>query len=126
MKSGVLIALLCCGGVAAAQEVSVPSGLSMTLQEVLMEQSPSNLARFRFVAPAIKDGGIAFADVVEDIEFLCRDVVLPALAANDWTGDSVVISLSEVALPFGEPAPEVTQYFQPYTIKDGACIWDQF
>ncbi len=126
IKVVLYFALLGAAGPMAAQEITVPSGLSMTLQEVRLEQEPAAMARFRFVVPAIKGGMVPFADVVGDIEFLCSDVVVPALAANDWTTGSVVISLAEVAVPFGEPAPEITQYFQPYSIQDSTCLWEPF
>jgi hypothetical protein len=110
---------------AAAQVVAVPSGISVTLFDVRFEAEPP-LARFRFVVPDIADGAVAFADVVEDMTFLCDAVVVPALAANGWSAGEVVISFSAEELPFGEAAPEITQYFQPYSVADGACIWEDF
>ena len=44
---------------AVAQEMSVPSGQMVTLQEVLLDDAPGELwVRFRFLAPEItRDGG---------------------------------------------------------------------
>jgi hypothetical protein len=38
----------------------------------------------------------------------------------------VIISLSDTAVPFGESAPEATQFFEAFAIRDGACIWEMF
>ncbi|MEJ6397673.1 DUF6497 family protein [Yoonia sp. 208BN28-4] len=120
------IAAVLAAPVADAQEVVVPSGLSIVLQEIRLEEEPRKMARFRFVAPAIKGGAVAFADLVDDVDFLCAEVVLPGLADNGWTDGNVVISLAEVPTEFGTPAPDITQYFQPYRVVDGACIWEPF
>jgi hypothetical protein len=29
-------------------------------------------------------------------------------------------------VPFGEATPDVTQFFEAYTIKNNACIWEAF
>ena len=116
----------CLASGAAAQAIPVPSGVDMTLFEVLFEQEPVQLARFRFVVPAIAGGAVPFGDVASDIEYLCDAVVVPALAANAWTSGEVVISLSAQELVFGEPAHDITQYFQPFSIQDGNCHWEEF
>jgi len=38
----------------------------------------------------------------------------------------VVISFSAAEVPFGEAAPEVTQFFEAYRVEDGTCIWEAF
>lgn len=125
--SGIILCLVGFGATdVAAQAVEVPSGLTITLQEVRLEEEPIKMARFRFVAPAIKGGAVAFADVLDDVEYLCEKIVVPGLAENGWIQGSVVISLAEAPVPFGEPAPDITQYFQPYSIADGACTWEPF
>jgi hypothetical protein len=111
---------------ASAQEIPVPSGTQMTLFEVLFEQEPVALARFRFVVPAIADAAVPFGDLLPDIEHLCGNVAVPALATNGWTSGEIVISLASEPLPFGEIAPEIKQYFQPFSIQDGVCQWEEF
>ena len=112
---------------AAAQEVSVPSGTSFTLYDVILEQDPA-IARFRFVSPAIdpEGEGRTFADLVDDLQYLCEAVVIPSLAANDWTDGEVVLSVSSKETEFGVFDDTVTQFFQPYRIEEGACIWTDF
>ena len=34
------------------------------------------------------------------------------------------ISLSDVAVPFGQAAPEATQFFEAYSVTDGICTWE--
>ncbi len=112
---------------AAAQPVSVPSGHEMALFDVIFEESP-DIARFRFVAPGLApDGaGLLFEDVLDDLDHLCMQVVLPALVAADLVVPLVVISLSEQETAFGELTPNTVQFFQPFEIKDDTCVWELF
>ena len=112
---------------ATAQEIDVPSGAPMTLHEVMLENDPM-LARFRFVSAAIDPAGAGrgFADLVDDLQYLCDQVVIPSLAANDWAGEDVVISVSSQIAEFGVFDEGITQFFQPYRIADGACVWTDF
>ena len=112
---------------ALAQEVEVPSGVAMTLYDVRLEEAPL-LARFRFVSPTIdpEGEGRTFGDLVDDLQFLCEAVVMPSLAANAWTGTDVVLSVSSRETEFGIFDDSVTQFFQPYRIADGTCLWEEF
>ncbi|MDJ0825520.1 MAG: DUF6497 family protein [Rhodobacter sp.] len=116
-------------GPAAAQTVAVPSGQTVTLTEVIRDvPGPGGIAyRYRFVAPGIarNGGGIDATTAAADIDALCRDVVLPDLAGG-VRPDQVIISLSDRPVPFGQPAPDATQFFESYRIEDGACIWEEF
>lgn len=122
----IALALSLLAGASDAQQVTVPSGMDTTLYDVILEPD-AKIARFRFLAPAIAgDNAVSFLDALPDIEFLCADVVLPGLAANGWTEGEVVISLSAQEVAFGVVVPEVVQYFQPFSIQAGACIWEDF
>ncbi len=122
-----LPALLCMATAAAAQDVPVPSGVAMTLYDVRLEEDPA-IARFRFVSPAIDPAGEGrtFGDLVDDLEYICAAVVVPSLAANDWAGQEVVISVSSQETEFGVFDDSITQFFQPYKIEDGTCLWEDF
>ena len=114
------------GAQVAAQQVNVPSGMDVALYDVILEPD-TKIARFRFRAPSIDgDDAVTFADALPDIQFLCDDVVLPGLAENGWTEGEVVISLSAENVDFGVATPDVVQYFQPFSIQAGACIWEDF
>jgi len=34
--------------------------------------------------------------------------------------------LSDRAVPFGESAPDVTQFFESYRIENDVCVWEMF
>jgi heme/copper-type cytochrome/quinol oxidase subunit 2 len=109
-----------------AQQVTVPSGLEIELYDVILEPD-ANIARFRFRVPAIGgDAGVTFAEALLDIQYLCDDVVIPSLAQNGWTDGEIVISLSNKEVAFGVASPDVVQYFQPFSIQAGACMWEDF
>ena len=109
-----------------AQQVAVPSGLEIELYDVILEPD-TNIARFRFRVPAIGgDSGVTFAEALPDIQYLCDDVVIPGLAQNGWTDGEIVISLSDKEVAFGVASPDVVQYFQPFSIQAGACMWEDF
>lgn len=124
MKLAVL-AYLAAAPTAFAQDVSVPSGIAMTLYDVIIEK---DAARFRFLAPAIDPAGagLTFTQVADDLQYLCDALVMPALAHNGWAAVDVVISLSAQEVVFGETAPDVMQFFQPFSIQGDACIWEDF
>jgi Family of unknown function (DUF6497) len=121
---------------AAAEEkdtavaIAVPSGQTVTLIETVQDAAgPSGLTwRFRFLAPAIaRDGGSVDADeALDDMAFLCDSYALPRLPDMGPEVQQVVISLADREIPFGEPDPEATQYFEAFRPEDGVCVWEGF
>jgi hypothetical protein len=109
---------------AAAQTIVTPSGQSVTLFDVVIEPD-TNLARFRFLAPQIGDG-TGFDAVQEDFPWLCANVALPALAANDWTPGQVIVSLSDRELALGASDPDAVQFFEGFRIEGDTCIWEAY
>lgn len=115
--------------VAGAAAIVVPSGQTVTLQEVIWnEPGPFGLTfRFRFVAPAIAPGGGIDAETASaDMASLCDSYALPRIDAQGPQPQQIIISFSDRPVPFGETLPEVTQYFEAFRIEDGACIWEMF
>jgi hypothetical protein len=110
--------------------VKVPSGQEISFLDVVMNApGPDGLtARFRFVAPAIaKEGGtVDFETASADMIHLCQNFALPRISDIGPQPSQIVISLSDKPVPFGEAAPDVTQFFEAYTIQDNACIWEAF
>lgn len=110
--------------------VAVPSGQSVTLLDVIRDApGPGGTAlRFRFVAPAIARAGgtVNFDTAISDMLHLCQNYALPRLAEFGPAPGQVIISLSDVAVPFGAAAPEATQFFESFSIADGDCIWEPF
>lgn len=112
---------------AVAQEMSVPSGQMVTLQEVLLDDAPGELwVRFRFLAPEItRDGGsVASYAASADMEYLCQDLAVPYLDNHDIEPARVVISLADRPVEFGASDPEATQFFEAYRLEDARCIWE--
>ncbi|MDR0809350.1 MAG: DUF6497 family protein [Gemmobacter sp.] len=108
--------------------IAVPSGQPVTLQDVIWnEMGPQGLTmRFRFIAPQIarEGGGVDFDTAAADMQALCESFALPRLAEFGPMPAQIVISLADISVPFGEAAPEATQYFEAFSIRDGACIWE--
>jgi hypothetical protein len=114
-------------GAAQAAPIDVPSGLSMELYDVIIEED-TQTARFRLEVPQIDVGGAAlpYEAVADDIQYLCDQVLLPSLIENGWTTGQIVVSLASRQIPFGEVAPDVTQFFQPFSISGKTCMWEDF
>ncbi|WP_242494310.1 DUF6497 family protein [Loktanella sp. IMCC34160] len=113
-------------GMAPAEDaVVLPSGQSVTLIDVILEDTPS-VARFRFLAPEIGAGGRTYEEVLDDFPWLCEALAVPALQEAGVEVVEVVVSLSDRVVPFGEADPEATQFFEPFTLDGTACIWEQF
>lgn len=102
---------------------AVPSGISLSLQEILVEgDAGGRLARFRYVALDLDSYG--FGGVEGDFPVLCSDVVLPWAAAQPEAVGRVVISMAAAPVEFGSVAPDVTQFFEVFRLDQAACIWE--
>ena len=113
----------------AATAQDLPSGQTVTLDEVLIDQVGAEAwMRFRFLAPAIAGGpdGLGYAAVEGDFAVLCEDVARPYLAEFALDADVVVISMMDRAVPFGVADAEATQFFETFRVADGACAWQAF
>lgn len=122
--------LLLVAAPAWAEDIAVPSGQPVTLAEVIEDDSgPFGAAhRYRFVTPDIaREGGtVDPLRAAEDILALCEGFVLPRLAKGAPLPDQVIISLSDRPVPFGQPAPDATQFFEAFRIENGSCVWEEF
>jgi hypothetical protein len=110
--------------------VDVPSGQRVAYVETIQnERSAAGLAyRFRFVAPGIaREGGTVSEEQAQaDMQALCDTFALERLPATGPMPEQVIISLSDRPVPFGEPAPEATQFFEGYRIDAGRCVWELY
>ena len=124
-----LLAGVLAGSSAVAGEIEVPSGISVTRQEVLHDMLMGELwLRFRYVAPRIgKDAGTVTFDVAAiDIDYLCDQDAVPHVLANDLDPARIVVSMSDRPLEFGATDPAATQFFGAYRLEEGRCIWEEF
>jgi hypothetical protein len=112
------------------QQVAVPSGQSVTLQEVLWNvPGPDGLtARFRFLAPQIaRNGGtVSFETASADMAWLCQNFAIDRISTLGPAPQQVIISLADRDIPFGQTDEEATQFFDAYRIEDGKCVWEAF
>lgn len=109
--------------------VPVPSGEEVHWIETIRDsQGPAGLTlRFRFLAPAIGGGSPVSQEAAEaDMQALCDGFALPRVPDVGPRPAQIVISLSDRLVPFGETDDEAVQYFEAYSIEDGACVWELF
>lgn len=123
--------MICGAGQVCAQDViAVPSGQPITYVETIPDaQGADGLTyRFRFLAPDIaREGGKISSDVAqEDMKTLCETFALSHLTGTGPQVAQIIISLSDRPIPFGEPDPDATQYFEAFHPEGDACIWDGF
>ena len=113
-----------------SDQINVPSGQDITLQDVIWNApGPFGLvARFRFVAPAIARGNAAldFATASADMLHLCQTYALSRIADLGPMPSQIIISFASAPVPFGQSAPDVTQFFEAYRVENQTCIWEQF
>lgn len=110
--------------------IPVPSGQAVSLLDVIWNvPGPLGLtARFRFLAPAIAKAApkVEFEAATADMLHLCQSYALGRIAEFGPKPVQIIISLSDMPVPFGEAVPEATQFFEAYGLQDGACIWEIF
>lgn len=120
-----MLTLLAAATTAQAQSLTAPSGLTIEVGEVRLEED-TGFARFRFIAETLGQTGAEFADVQPDFQWLCETLAVPALAANDFTPDQVIISLGDRLVPFGSSDPDATQYIAGFTTDGESCTEELF
>lgn len=110
--------------------VPVPSGQMVTWVDTIQgEPGPEGLTmRFRFLAPSIaaSSGTISPETAQADMQVLCDSFALPRIAVPGPMPSQIIISLSDRPIEFGAADPGVTQFFEAYSISDGACHWEIF
>ena len=110
--------------------ITVPSGQGVTMLDVITNiPGPNGLAtRFRFRAPGIaRDGGTVDAETAAaDMDYLCQSYALAKIAEMGPQPVQIIISMSDLDVPFGETRPDATQFFNSYSIADGSCVWDVY
>lgn len=109
---------------ASGDMVSLPSGREVEVLDVITNAPGAEgaTARFRFVVPGLKSGD----DWVEDMQALCDTYALPRIDGMVPPPQQIIISIADRAVPFGQAAPDAVQFFEAYSIKDGACMWEVF
>lgn len=112
-------------GPAVSQDIPVPSDLSVTLQDVILEPDPG-IARFRFVVASLGQAGAQSDDLVADVQYLCDTVAVPALIRAGRAERSIVISVANQPTDLGDFDADTVQYFTGFSVEDGVCVVDLF
>ena len=107
-------------------KVEVPSGRKLSLIDVITNApGPAGAtARFRFLVPGLASEEADAA--AADMQALCDSFALARTDGMVPAPQQIVISFAGEAVPFGEAAPDVVQFFESYRIENGACVWEVF
>ena len=108
--------------------IPVPSGITLHWLETRMDSAgPSGLTlRFRFVAPAVAAGAYDAEKATADLQALCDGWALAHLPAGGPQPAGLVLDLADRVVPFGASDETAVQFFEAYSISDGACQWELF
>lgn len=110
-------------------ETAAPSGMSLSLMDVLFEENPwsgESMVVVRLLAPTLA-GGLAMPMTLRaDMDWACHTWGLPAAATLSAPPDMVVVEMMAAPIERGLPAPDVTQVFEQYRLEGPVCIWELF
>ncbi len=110
----------------AGEAIEVPSGRALSLIDIVTNApGPAGAtARFRFLAPGLSADEAETAAV--DMQALCDGFAIQRIDGMVPAPQQIVISFADAAVPFGEAAPDVVQFFESYRPENGACVWEVF
>ncbi|TDT75026.1 hypothetical protein BDE40_1750 [Litoreibacter halocynthiae] len=130
MKLAALILGIATGAASADQApLQAVSAVEYLPHEVLFEPPGTDdparrIVRIRLLAPQIVDQKQFGFDVIEsDFQALCESEGLRIVAESAPNAREIVVSVASEAMPFGESAPNVVQYFDLFAVVDGTCVW---
>ncbi len=108
--------------------MTLPGGLDVERAGTLMEEQPDGETWMilQVLAPGLAGQRITAADMAEDTLRLCTEWGLPAAREQVTSPDQIVVQIMSEMVERGTPAPDVTQVFAGYRLRDGACIWEDF
>jgi hypothetical protein len=110
-------------------EVAAPSGLQVSLHEVIFEENPwsgETMVVVRLLAPAIAgpiENPIALRD---DMIWACQTWGVPAAGTLGAPPDLVVVEMMAAPVTRGVIAPETRQFFEQFSLDGSTCIWELF
>jgi hypothetical protein len=136
MQRAPTLAVLCLAAVVAVSGcqddtaegplVEVPSGRALSLIDVITNApGPEGAAaRFRFLAEGLTSEDAEAASA--DMQAVCDSFALERTDGMVPEPQQIIISFASAAVPFGEAAPDVVQFFESFRIENGACVWEVF
>jgi hypothetical protein len=60
------------------------------------------------------------------MQAVCDTFALPRTDGMVPAPQQIIITFMTAAVPFGEPAPDVVQFFESFRIENGACVWEVY
>ena len=122
----ILLVSACQEEAPAGEVVEVPSGRELSLIDIVTNaRGPEGAtARFRFLAPGLSPDDVEAS--ASDMQAVCDSFAIPRIDGMVPAPQQIVISFASKAVPFGEAAPDVVQFFESYRPENGACIWEVF
>ncbi len=110
----------------AGEAITVPSGRTLSLIDIVTNApGPAGAtARFRFLAPGLSADDAETA--AADMQALCDGFAVKRIDGMVPAPQQIVISFADAAVPFGEAAPDVVQFFESFRPENGACVWEVF
>jgi hypothetical protein len=110
----------------AGNGLDVPSGRELTLIDIVTNApGPAGAtARFRFLAPGLSEADLEAS--AADMQAVCDRFAIQRIDGMVPAPQQIIISFASEAVPFGEAAPEVVQFFESYRPEEGTCIWEAF
>lgn len=133
LTPGMMALLVALSATAACQEdapaegaIAVPSGREVTLIDVITNAPgvAGAAARFRFLVPGLDEDDLEAS--IDDMQVLCDNHAIPLTVGMVPEPQQIIIALLALEVPFGQPAPEVVQFFETYRVEDGACVVEPF
>lgn len=109
-----------------AAQVDLPSGQKVEMFDHIADEGLPGTYRVRYLAPEIGQDGRGYVEVADDMAVLCETRALPKLVAEGNAPERIVVTLMSAPVEFGVMTPDVTQFFESYSIENGLCIWEAF
>lgn len=110
--------------------IALPSGRWVTFNDVIWgEPGPAGLTvRFRFLEADLGAvvASAAYEDLEADMQYLCENYALARIANTGPQPATVMVSISDRPVAFGEAAPGVVQVFEAYRPEAGQCLWEGY
>jgi hypothetical protein len=129
----IAVLIAACAALAACQDdapvegaIPVPSGRTVLPIDVItnVPGTSGSAARFRFLVPDLAADDLAAS--ADDMQALCDGHAVPLTGGMVPAPQQIVITLMAAEVPFGQPAPDVVQFFETYRVEDGSCLVEPF
>ncbi|MFX0545604.1 DUF6497 family protein [Roseovarius sp. S1116L3] len=108
---------------AAAENITLPSGLIAQLHEFIVEDQFK--IRLRYVSEGFDPLGMDPEILLTDMTFLCENSDLMPITQPGGTVH-VIVSIADQPAEFGVLNTDIRQSFDAFTMADGTCIWEAF